>query len=197
MKEIKAEQIDKLLPQTQCGLCEYTGCMPYAKAISEGTATINKCLPGGVRVLEQLGDLLDADVSLFTDEMLNKHKAPSIAMIDESLCIGCVKCINACPTDAIIGAGKLMHTVLQADCTGCELCIEPCPMDCIEMISISGPQSEQEWQAFSDNAREKYYQKQARVDANQAKEKKTYQQKANQDYIKAALARVQQKNNQG
>lgn len=193
MKKVAAEQIDQLLPQTQCGLCEYTGCMPYAKAISEGEAQINKCLPGGVRVLKQLGELLDVEAKVYIDDMLQKQKVPSVAVIDESLCIGCVKCIKACPVDVIIGTGKMMHTVIQQDCTGCELCIEPCPMDCISMVEVAGPQTEQEWQVFAETAREHYYQKQARVKLEKAKEEQSYQQKAKQDYIKAALARVQKK----
>jgi len=197
MKKITAEQVDQLLPQTQCGLCEYTGCMPYAKAISEGEAQINKCLPGGVRVLKQLGELLQQDITAYIDDMLTKQKSPSLAVIDERLCIGCVKCINACPVDAIIGTGKMMHTVLSQDCTGCELCIEPCPMDCIDMVQVNHPQIEQEWDAFSQRARDNYHRKQARINAEKVREQQVYQQKAKQDFIKAALQRVQQKRDQG
>ena len=121
--------IEALLPQTQCGQCGYLGCRPYAEAISNGEA-INRCPPGGERTIQALAELLHSDM------LPPDFDAPpprSIAYIREDECIGCTKCIQACPVDAIVGAAKLMHTVIVSECTGCDLCVEPCPVDCIEM----------------------------------------------------------------
>jgi electron transport complex protein RnfB len=123
------EVIEDLLPQTQCGQCGYLGCRPYAEAIAAGEH-INRCPPGGDRTIVALANLLHTDI-------LPLDSAPppprSVAYIREAECIGCTKCIQACPVDAIVGAAKLMHTVIVAECTGCDLCVEPCPVDCIEM----------------------------------------------------------------
>ena len=129
------EQIDTLLPQTQCGQCGYPGCRPYAEAINQGDA-INKCPPGGEATITALADLLGR-----TPEPLD-GEAPSedlVAFIREDECIGCTKCIQACPVDAIIGAAKQMHTVIEDECTGCDLCLDPCPVDCIDMLPRSKP----------------------------------------------------------
>lgn len=128
------DQIDHLLPQTQCGLCEYTGCRPYAEAIAKQEVPINRCLPGGIKTLKALADLMHQDPSAFMIDMEKKTKSPTVAVIREAECIGCTKCIQACPTDAIIGASKLMHTVISDACTGCELCLAPCPVDCISLL---------------------------------------------------------------
>lgn len=128
------EQIDALLPQTQCQLCEFDGCKPYAAAIANKEAPINRCLPGGVAVLQQLADLLQQDPSPYLKEMELKTKSPTQVVIREEICIGCTKCIDACPTDAILGSGKKMHTVIADLCTGCELCLPPCPVDCIDIL---------------------------------------------------------------
>ena len=125
------ELINELLPQTQCGECDYKGCKPYAEAIARGEASINRCAPGGVKTLKALGELLHIDPTPYLEEIKQKYRPPSVAWIEESLCIGCTKCIQACPVDAIVGTGKLMHTIISDECTGCGLCIEPCPMDCI------------------------------------------------------------------
>lgn len=130
------DRIDRLLPQTQCGACGYNGCRPYARAMATGHADINQCPPGGDRVINQLADLLGRERKPL-NPAYGEHRPPRVAVIDESICIGCVKCINACPVDAIVGAPKQMHTVMEAECTGCELCIEPCPVDCISMESRS------------------------------------------------------------
>lgn len=124
------EQIDNILPQTQCGQCGYPGCRPYAIAISQGDA-INKCPPGGHLVIEQLAQLMGVDP---TDSAFDETKSiKKVAFIHEDDCIGCTKCIQACPVDAIVGATKAMHTVIKDECTGCDLCVAPCPTDCIEM----------------------------------------------------------------
>ena len=127
-----AQQIDALLPQTQCTKCGYSGCMPYAEAIVAGEAEINRCPPGGDAGIATLAALLSRPL-LPLDSSRGLHYPHRIAVIDEAACIGCAKCLKPCPTDAIIGAGKFMHTVVGALCIGCELCIPPCPVDCIRM----------------------------------------------------------------
>ncbi|KPC32843.1 Iron-sulfur cluster-binding protein [Pseudomonas syringae pv. cilantro] len=124
------QRIDALLPQTQCGKCGHSGCRPYADGIAGGEA-INKCPPGGDETIAQLADLLAVPRLALDTE---RGAAPAqVAFIREAECIGCTKCIQACPVDAIVGAAKLMHTVIIDECTGCDLCIAPCPVDCIEM----------------------------------------------------------------
>ena len=128
-----ADQIEALLPQTQCGQCNYPGCRPYAEAIASGEAEINQCPPGGEAGVRALAELLGRDPTPLNAD--NGEEAPAtVALIDESRCIGCTKCIQACPVDAIIGAPKQMHTVIADLCTGCDLCVPPCPVDCIDMV---------------------------------------------------------------
>jgi len=127
------EQINALLPQTQCAQCSFPGCRPYAEAIARGEADINQCPPGGEAGIRALAQLLGREAKPL-NAAHGPNKPPMVALIDESRCIGCVLCIKACPVDAIIGAAKHMHSVLEEDCTGCELCIAPCPVDCIEMV---------------------------------------------------------------
>ncbi|QJR15621.1 RnfABCDGE type electron transport complex subunit B [Usitatibacter palustris] len=130
-----ASRIDALLPQTQCTKCGYAGCAPYADAIASGVADINQCPPGGDEGVEQLAALLGREVKpLNPDNGL--YRPPQVAFIDEAICIGCMKCIDVCPVDAIVGATKLMHTVIAEWCTGCELCIPPCPVDCISLEPV-------------------------------------------------------------
>ena len=128
------EQINDLLPQTQCGQCGYPGCKPYAEAISNGEA-INRCPPGGEAGIKALAELLELEV-IELDESCGEETIPRVAYIREEECIGCTKCIQACPVDAIVGAAKLMHTVIEDECTGCDLCVPPCPVDCIDMNPI-------------------------------------------------------------
>jgi len=130
-----ADRIDELLPQTQCGQCGFAGCRPYAEAIATGDADINRCPPGGETTVEALADLLGVEAKPLDPEH-GEEKPKQVAVIDEEICIGCTKCIQACPVDAILGAAKQMHTVIAAECTGCELCIEPCPVDCIDMVEV-------------------------------------------------------------
>lgn len=127
-----AARIDALLPQTQCGMCGFEGCRPYARAIAGGDAEINRCPPGGTPLIRALGDLLGRE-PLPLDPRNGVEGPARVAFIDEPACIGCTKCIQICPVDAILGAAKQMHTVITAQCTGCELCVAPCPVDCIEM----------------------------------------------------------------
>ena len=126
------DAIDALLPQTQCRRCRYDSCRAYAQAVAAGEAPINRCPPGGDATVVALADLLGTPV-LAIDESCGVTTPLAIARIDEATCIGCTLCIQACPTDAIVGAAKLMHTVIADRCTGCELCLPPCPVDCIAM----------------------------------------------------------------
>ena len=130
------EQIDALLPQTQCGQCTYPGCKPYATAIAIGEADINQCPPGGEATIKQLADLLGVEAKPLNPENGVEEELPTVAVIDETTCIGCTLCIQACPVDAILGAAKQMHTVIASECTGCDLCLPPCPVDCIDMVPV-------------------------------------------------------------
>lgn len=127
------ERINDLLPQTQCGRCTYTGCRPYATAIAQGAADINQCPPGGDQTAAALAKLMGREPRPLDARFGVVPTFPVVAWIDEPACIGCTKCIQACPVDAIVGASRYMHTVIAEQCTGCELCIPPCPVDCIEM----------------------------------------------------------------
>jgi electron transport complex protein RnfB len=137
-----SEAINSLLPQTQCGQCGYAGCRPYAEAMADGDA-INKCPPGGKDTITSLANLLNKE-RIALDPIHGIETTRKIAFIIEEDCIGCTKCIQACPVDAILGASKRMHTVIESECTGCDLCVEPCPVDCIEMRPL--PQTITQWQ---------------------------------------------------
>jgi electron transport complex protein RnfB len=139
-----ADQINAILPQTQCGQCGYPGCRPYAEAIAAGEA-INKCPPGGEAGIQALADLLDVEPQPLDAEH-GEESVKKVAFIHEEQCIGCTKCIQACPVDAIIGAAKQMHTVASAECTGCDLCVDPCPVDCIEMVPLEQTLQTWHWQ---------------------------------------------------
>ncbi|MDH7452480.1 Rnf electron transport complex subunit RnfB [Luteimonas composti] len=131
------ERLDRLLPQTQCGQCGFAGCRPYAEAMARGEAGIDHCPPGGDAGALALARLLGVP-ALPYDRGRGLQSPPQVALIVEADCIGCTKCIQACPVDAIVGANKLMHTVLPTLCTGCELCVPACPVDCIVMEAASG-----------------------------------------------------------
>ncbi|CAN5612259.1 Rnf electron transport complex subunit RnfB [soil metagenome] len=130
------ERLDRLLPQTQCGQCGFDGCRPYAEAMVRGEAGIECCPPGGDAGARALAHVLGVPVMPY-DRARGTHKAPAVALVVEADCIGCTKCIQACPVDAIIGGAGRMHTVIEPLCTGCELCLPACPVDCIEMIAIT------------------------------------------------------------
>ena len=128
------ERLDRLLPQTQCGQCGYAGCRPYAEAMANGSADVDHCPPGGDAGARALAHVLGVPARPY-DRTRGAHKAPPpVAVIVEADCIGCTKCIQACPVDAIIGAAKHMHVVIEPLCTGCELCIPACPVDCIVLM---------------------------------------------------------------
>lgn len=150
-----ADQINRLLPQTQCTKCGYQGCRPYAEAIAAGAA-INRCPPGGPQTIILLSALTGQPVSVLDPEA-GEHLPQKLAVIREDECIGCTKCIQACPVDAIAGSAKRMHTVIASECSGCDLCVEPCPVDCIDMVSIADqfsppdPLQSQHWQMRYEN----------------------------------------------
>ena len=196
------EVLDALLPQTQCGECGYPGCLPYAEAMALGHASIDKCPPGGVSTLKALGQMLGIDPAPYMDAARKKTRPASLAVIREAECIGCTKCIQACPVDAIIGSGKLMHTVLEHECTGCGLCVEPCPVDCIDMVTL--PSSH-----YDPNlARQRFNDRTIRLLRIEQDHQQAYREKrrlntptpdqqedkaAKQDYILQAMARLQTK----
>jgi Na+-translocating ferredoxin:NAD+ oxidoreductase subunit B len=139
IKKNKTDQLEAVLPQTQCRLCDYPGCRPYAAAIAEGEADIDRCHPGGLETLKALAKIQGKDYRGFIDKVQQQTKAASSIWIDPELCIGCTKCIQVCPVDAIIGKAKEMHTVLPSECTGCDLCIPVCPVDCMIPIPTQEP----------------------------------------------------------
>lgn len=141
-----ADQIEDLLPQTQCTKCGYPACRPYAQAIASGEAGYNQCPPGGQEGIVRLARLLNQPVVPLNSQN-GTERVRAAAQIDEALCIGCTLCIQACPVDAIVGAPKLMHSVITALCTGCDLCLPPCPVDCISMVPVSADKTG--WDAWS------------------------------------------------
>ncbi len=152
-----ADRIEDLLPQTQCTKCGYPACRPYAEAIASGEASYNQCPPGGAEGVARLAALLGKPV-IPLNPVNGPERPRPVAVIDESLCIGCTLCIQACPVDAIVGAGKQMHTVVPQLCTGCDLCVAPCPVDCIAMVDVTGRHTG--WDAWSqqqaDEARSRH-----------------------------------------
>lgn len=157
MTKSLADQLEDLLPQTQCTKCGYAGCRPYAEAIAGGEAGINQCPPGGIEGVARLASFLNRPI--IPINLANGIERPRpVAFIDEALCIGCTLCIQACPVDAILGATKQMHTILPSLCTGCDLCVAPCPVDCISMMPVTGERTG--WSAWSqqdaDSARSRH-----------------------------------------
>ncbi|MGD8783633.1 MAG: electron transport complex subunit RsxB [Thioalkalispiraceae bacterium] len=154
------DQIDAILPQTQCGQCSYAGCRPYAEAIAKGEADINQCPPGGEQVILALADLLDREPKPLSEEHGVEKEQKTVVVIDEQVCIGCTLCIQACPVDAILGAAKQMHTVIAEECTGCDLCIPPCPVDCIHVVPVEETLETWKW-PFPEETEENEERKQA------------------------------------
>ncbi len=178
-------EIDAILPQTQCGKCGYRGCLPYAEALAEGAAEINQCPPGGADGIRRLAPLLKREFKPLNPEF-GMEQPRAVAFIDEKLCIGCTKCIAACPVDAIIGASRQMHTVLAEYCSGCELCLAPCPVDCISMVPAANPIWSQQDAAA---ARERYSFRNLRLSREQREKEDKLAQKTQpvHDPKKAAI----------
>lgn len=185
--------IDNILPQTQCEECDFKGCKPYAEAMAKGEADINLCPPGGVEVVIKLAEILKKDPAPYLQEAKANTRPPATAVIREAECIGCTKCIQACPVDAIIGTNKKMHTVFTADCTGCRLCVEPCPVDCIEIHEIPKLTFNKDRARTLFNARNLRLKKQAQLKEEKYQQKKTLgkgdDKKAKQAYILEAIKR--------
>jgi len=184
-----ADQIDALLPQTQCTKCGYEGCRPYADAIAAGEAEINQCPPGGAAGIEALAHLLSRK-PLPLNPSNGVERPLTVAVIDENRCIGCTLCIPACPVDAIIGASKRMHSVIASHCTGCDLCVPPCPMDCISMVPVAPARV---WTAADrDAARARHGARRERLRSAAApRPVQTHDQRA--AAVAAAVARAQQR----
>ncbi len=191
MSKVTPEDIDAILPQTQCGLCTHGGCMPYAEALIYDNAAIDLCPPGGVPVLQKIGALMQRDTTPFESSMRDKAKSPSLAVIREDECIGCTKCIQVCPVDAIVGSAKLMHSVINAECTGCELCVPACPVDCIDMVALAA------YPASSEHFRSRFLAREKRLSVEKHQKLVREREKSDADrkkYLEAALRRVQTKN---
>ncbi|MFC4762626.1 RnfABCDGE type electron transport complex subunit B [Dyella koreensis] len=192
-----ADRIDTLLPQTQCEQCGYHGCRPYAEAIARGDAEINQCPPGGSAGIAKLAVLLGRDpLPLNTEHGVEKPR--TLARIIEADCIGCTKCIQVCPVDAIVGSAKLMHTVISDDCTGCELCVPACPVDCIVLEPM--PLAQVEDMAHADASRRHFQRREARLAREHARrEEELAARKAqvgaavSENPVLAALARAKAK----
>lgn len=190
------ERIDAILPQTQCEQCGYHGCRPYAHAIANGEAPINQCPPGGAAGIARLADLLDRHV-LPLNPANGVEKPRMLARVVEADCIGCTKCIQACPVDAIVGAAKLMHTVIADDCTGCELCVPACPVDCIVLDPM--PPAQANDPAHADAARDHFERREARLGRERAEQetglaaRKASVEAQENNPVQAALARARAK----
>ncbi len=180
-REAKIKAIDEWLPQTQCTQCSYPRCHDYAVAIADNEADINQCPPGGDVTIRGLASLL-GKIGKPLNTVFGIHKPKQVAVIDESVCIGCVMCIKACPTDAIVGAAKVMHTVIERDCTGCELCIEPCPVDCIDMVDQ--PQASDISWRWDDYSPEATQRARAQTSAKLEREDKRQQAKSSAKKLK-------------
>lgn len=185
------KRIESTLAQTQCQLCEYDDCRAYAEAVVNDNESIDRCLPGGEKTLRALAELTQQDPDPYLDEMHKKTKAITLAIIREHECIGCTKCIQACPVDAIIGSGKQMHTVITDVCNGCELCIPPCPVDCIDTIAhpIYSDAAD-----IAEQSKTRYQQHQARKKKQKVTKKlKKHSLEDRKSAIQAALKRAKKK----
>lgn len=188
------DAINSCLPQTQCTECGYPGCKPYAEAIMHGKASIDACPPGGLKTLHALSKLLKVDPKPYEETVRQNTRPPQTAIIREAECIGCTKCLPACPVDAIIGASKQLHQVLPDECTGCGLCVEPCPVDCIDIVDIPEPlynpnQAEARFEAKKIRELKRAQQKERTYQAKRHLKSSTEDKDAKKAYILEALKR--------
>jgi len=191
------QRIDALLPQTQCTRCGYPACMDYAQAIARGAAQINQCPPGGAAGIAALAALLDRE-AMPLNPANGVEKPREIVVIDEETCIGCTKCIQACPVDAIVGASKMMHTILVDECSGCELCIAPCPVDCITLVPAADTRAdsiraEQYRARYAAHTARLLRDESERADALAARKRELDHTSATSNSVRAAIARAKAK----
>lgn len=189
---IQAEQIEELLPQTQCRMCGFDGCKPYAEAVAAGRSGINRCPPGGDETIRELARLtgipyepLDPDCGAPTQ--------PAIAVIDEAVCIGCTLCIQACPVDAIVGASKRMHTVIAGECAGCGLCVPPCPVDCIAMATTAAAPAGAARRERAHHYRTRHIARAARIERERSERQAAERKKAAENRKRATIERAMQR----
>ena len=182
-----SEKINAILPQTQCGLCTFNGCAPYAQALAEKKAAINLCPPGGVTGFKKIAEIINPDPTPFILEMEKNAKPTLRAVIREAECIGCTKCITACPVDAILGSAKKMHTVITDECTGCELCVTPCPVDCIDMVLSTDTNDRKTQYRTRYEAHQKRIQQERKSKTNKPLSQKSLTEK--KSYVEAAILR--------
>lgn len=202
MKDVLTEKIEALLPQTQCEKCGFKGCNPYAKALAENQAEINLCQPGGEITMRALAKLLHKPEQPLPEEATHAQIA-KIAVIQEEACIGCTKCIKACPVDAIIGTSKKLHVVISDFCTGCELCLPVCPVDCIDMVATNDSlptwiiESSEKRQQKAKDSKIRFEKRNTRIQTEQAKkqvERESIITQTNyKDDIAASILRVKAK----
>lgn len=186
--------LDAVLPQTQCRECGFEGCLPYAKAIAQGNAKIDLCITGGEKTLRDLAEITGESIAAYLPSFQMRMLGFHLATVRESECIGCTKCIQACPVDAIIGSGKFMHQVILNECTGCGLCIPPCPVDCIDLLTVE----QSPFEGRSDYFRNRYLKRENRLKLQSEKENhlelsKDQSQDQKKDFIEAARQRAQKK----
>ena len=190
--ETLSGRIDALLPQTQCRQCGYPGCRPYAEAVARGSADINRCPPGGDDTIGKLARLTGVSIKPL-DPACGTPAPPAVAVIDEALCIGCTLCIQACPVDAIVGASKLMHTVIAVECTGCGLCIPPCPVDCISMAETGERLTPQERGRRAQAYKKRYTARTLRLEREHAERRAAPRETAAERRKRSTVERVMQR----
>jgi electron transport complex protein RnfB len=184
--------IDALLPQTQCRQCGYSGCSPYAAAVARGEADINRCPPGGQDTVEEIARIVGVATKPL-DPACGAPSMPAVAVIEEALCIGCTLCIQACPVDAIVGAAKLMHTVIAAECSGCKLCIPPCPVDCITMVETGKSAGREDLRRQAQHFRSRYEARTARLARDRAERQSLRRESTAERRKQATIERVMQR----
>jgi electron transport complex protein RnfB len=194
-REARAERIDALLPQTQCRQCGYSGCRPYADAIAARATGINRCPPGGDATIRELAALTGLPAGPL-DPACGEAAPSAVAVIDETTCIGCTLCIQACPVDAIVGAAKLMHTVIATECSGCRLCIPPCPVDCISMPEAGAAQTAVERRQRAAGYRARFVARNLRLEREQAQRSATPRESAAEHRKRETVARALQRAHQ-